>query len=141
MSSLLQTEQTQVVQPPLICAVHQTSSHPGSPSLGSLQYIHVFLALGSPKLGSAPDVVSQVPNRGRLTSLQLLDAVLLVQPSMELTVFAPRALLTHIHLFSSRTPSFFSINLFSSSPSSQFVLVGITHSIITYSFFSLRNLS
>lgn len=98
MSPLLQAEQTHVPQPLLIYPVHQPSKHPGSHSLGLLQYIQVCLVLESPKLGSAPDVVSQVPNRGRITSLQLLDTVLLVQHSMGLTFFAPRALLTHIHL-------------------------------------------
>ncbi|KAK4819077.1 hypothetical protein QYF61_025310 [Mycteria americana] len=79
--SLLQAEPPQLSQPVFIGEVLQPTDHLHGPPLDSLQQLHVLLMLGTPEL----DAVLQVgPHQhgaeGRITSLDLLATLLLMQP-------------------------------------------------------------
>jgi len=71
--SLLQAQQAQLPQPLLIAEMLQSPPHPRSPALDSLQYLVVFLELGSPELDTALQMgPPQGRVEGRRTSLDLL---------------------------------------------------------------------
>jgi len=48
-----QAEQSQLPQSLLVCQIIQAPNHLHGPSLGSLQYVHVLLVLGSPEMDTA----------------------------------------------------------------------------------------
>lgn len=78
------------------------------PSLDSLQYVHVSLALGNPELGAAPTHLSKAGQRGAITCLNLLAILCLGQPRGLVAILA---IMAHcwlvVNFVSSRTPRAF----------------------------------
>ena len=97
---------------PALSAFHcikilQSLSHLCGPLLGSLQYVHVRLVLGSPEQDPALRMgLISAEQRGRITSLDLLAILLLMQPKMLLAAFCCKGvLLAHVNLVSTASSS------------------------------------
>ena len=111
--SLLQEEHSQLSQPLLRGEMLRFLHCLHGPSLDLLRYVHVSLVLGSPELETGLQVQPhQCKERGRITSLNPLTSLCLMQPRIPLAFSATKTFCRlMVSLLSTRLPRFFSAEL------------------------------
>lgn len=117
--SLLEAKEDQLPQPLLVCQMLQFVDHLCGCLVDLLQFVHVFLVLGSPKVDTILKMwLHQWLVEGGITFLDLLAVLSLMQPRMLLAKGLKNALIPHVQLVVHQVSRFFSAVLLSKQSAS-----------------------